>query len=82
MLPTLFILILLYLTSILTSSSSTTTSTSSSSSLDLKSESNNNKDVLLSLLQKVAGVYNDVNKQRGLEKTVLITACNHGFINH
>lgn len=45
-------------------------------------ESDINKEMLLSLLQKVAGVYNDVNKQKGLENIVLITACNHGFINH
>lgn len=34
------------------------------------------------LLQKVAGVYVDPEKQHGFEKTVVITACNHGFVNH
>jgi hypothetical protein len=48
---------------------------------DLLNETNN-KEKLLTLLQKVAGVYNNINKQKGLEKTVVITACNHGFINH
>lgn len=35
-------------------------------------------------LSKVAGIYHDIDKVRqyGLEKTVLVTACNHGFINH
>jgi len=55
---------------------------SSSSSLIDESNKQTNKDILLSLLKKVSGVYNNINKQKGLEKTVLITACNHGFINH
>lgn len=33
-------------------------------------------------LAKVAGVYKDPAKAKGLEKTVLITGCNHGFVNH
>jgi hypothetical protein len=34
------------------------------------------------MLEKVAGVYTDPAKTKGLEKTVLITACNFGFVNH
>ncbi len=35
------------------------------------------------LLQKSAGVYKDASKiTEDLKKTVLITGCNHGFINH
>lgn len=34
------------------------------------------------MLDKVAGVYTDPAKSKGLEKTVLITACNFGFVNH
>jgi hypothetical protein len=43
-----------------------------------------NKEELLKMLQRAAGVYNDENKvkQYSLQKTVLVTACNHGFINH
>lgn len=33
-------------------------------------------------LEKVAGIYKDPTKSKGLEKTVLITGCNHGFVNH
>lgn len=37
---------------------------------------------LLSLLEKTAGVYLDSSKVVGdLKKTVLVTGCNHGFIN-
>lgn len=34
------------------------------------------------MLDKVAGIYTDPTKAKGLEKTVLITACNFGFVNH
>ena len=34
------------------------------------------------MLDKVAGIYTDPSKAKGLEKTVLITACNFGFVNH
>ncbi len=37
---------------------------------------------LQSLLEKSAGVYIDKSKSKELEKTVLITACNHGYLNH
>jgi hypothetical protein len=33
-------------------------------------------------LEKVAGIYKDSSKSKGLEKTVLITGCNYGFVNH
>ncbi len=44
-----------------------------------------NKDELLKLLNRVAGVYTDPSKGPigvDLSKTVLITGCNHGFLNH
>lgn len=37
---------------------------------------------LKKMLDKVAGIYKDPSRSKGLEKTVLITACNHGFVNH
>ena len=37
---------------------------------------------LLSTLKKAAGIYKDQHLQVGLERTVLVTACNHGFLNH
>lgn len=37
---------------------------------------------LLSSLKKAAGVYKDRNLQVGLERTVFVTACNHGYLNH
>lgn len=33
-------------------------------------------------LVNVAGIYKDASKTKGLEKTVMITACNRGFVNH
>jgi hypothetical protein len=33
-------------------------------------------------LAKVAGIYKDPSKAKGYEKTVLITGCNRGFVNH
>lgn len=33
-------------------------------------------------LAEVAGLYNDPSKQRGFEKTVLITGCDQGYLNH
>lgn len=44
----------------------------------------NSKVELLKQLEKVAGVYKNESRSNGLklEKTVLITGCNHGFINH
>jgi hypothetical protein len=41
-----------------------------------------NKAELLNILQKVSGVYKDKEKARPYEKTVLVTGCNHGFLNH
>jgi hypothetical protein len=38
--------------------------------------------VLLKKLHEVAGVYVHIAKRQGLEKTVVITSCNHGFLNH
>jgi hypothetical protein len=38
--------------------------------------------VLLKKLHEVAGVYVNETKRKGLEKTVVITSCNHGFLNH
>ena len=40
------------------------------------------KTELKSLLAQMAGIYKDPTKSKGLEKTVLITGCNFGFINH
>lgn len=37
---------------------------------------------LKKVLEKVAGIYKDPARSKGIEKTVLITACNHGFVNH
>lgn len=39
---------------------------------------------LLKKLQEVAGIYKDANKAKsmGVDKAVLVTACNHGFLNH
>ena len=33
-------------------------------------------------LAKVAGIYIDPNKQSGYEKSVFVTACNLGYLNH
>lgn len=38
-------------------------------------------DTLLSALKRNAGVYRNETRV-GLEKTVLLTGCNHGFLNH
>lgn len=40
------------------------------------------KTELANQLAKVAGIYKDPSKSKGLEKTVLVTGCNYGFINH
>jgi hypothetical protein len=37
---------------------------------------------LILALESVAGVYKDKTKQIDLDKTVVITSCNHGYINH
>jgi hypothetical protein len=37
---------------------------------------------LESALKKAAGLYTDPQRQVGLEKTVLVTGCNYGFVNH
>jgi hypothetical protein len=42
----------------------------------------NQDHVLLKKLHEVAGVYVDETKRQGLEKTVVITSCNYGFLNH
>ncbi len=44
----------------------------------------NSKEELLQLLQKAAGIYKDESRITSidLKKTVLITGCNFGFINH
>ena len=34
------------------------------------------------VLGRAAGIYKDPKKQIGLEKTVFVTGCNYGFINH
>ena len=41
-----------------------------------------NSVTLLSMLKKSAGIYKDPLRQVGLERTVLVTGCNHGFLNH
>ena len=41
-----------------------------------------NSAILLSMLQKSAGIYKDPIRQVGLERTVLVTGCNYGFLNH
>ena len=41
-----------------------------------------NPVTLLSMLEKSAGIYKDPLRQVGLERTVLVTGCNHGFLNH
>ena len=51
----------------------------------LSSATENFDPVLFAKLQQVAGVYKEgfgIGKQRDLEKVVVITACNHGYINH
>jgi hypothetical protein len=47
-------------------------------------ESIRNNHELIAKLEQVKGVYEDSSKskQMGVENTVLITACNHGFLNH
>lgn len=37
---------------------------------------------LLLALQEVSGIYIDEARRKGFEKTVMITSCNHGYINH
>jgi hypothetical protein len=44
---------------------------------DIKPESD-----LLNVLQKAAGVYKDPKKNPALDKTVIITGCNFGYVNH
>ena len=39
-------------------------------------------DTLLSALTRNAGVFRNEKPRPGLEKTVLLTGCNHGFLNH
>ena len=39
-------------------------------------------DSLGEVLAKASGIYRDTNLQLGLERTVLVTGCNHGFLNH
>ena len=36
---------------------------------------------LSAILQRVAGVFKD-KPRKGMEKTILMTGCNHGFLNH
>lgn len=38
--------------------------------------------LLLEKLKEVAGIYKDKSKQKGLEKAVMITSCNHAYLNH
>ena len=40
------------------------------------------KVLLQTLLQNAAGIFVDPKRQIGLEHTVLVTGCNHGFLNH
>jgi hypothetical protein len=40
------------------------------------------KTLLEGLLQRAAGIFVDPLRQVGLERTVLVTGCNHGFLNH
>lgn len=40
------------------------------------------KTLLQGLLQRAAGIFVDPLRQVGLERTVLVTGCNHGFLNH
>ena len=46
--------------------------------------SNSGNEELLKKLQQVAGIYQDPSqaKAMGVEKAVMVTACNHGFLNH
>ena len=44
--------------------------------------SDDGKDKLRGLLQQAAGVYTDPQRQVGLERIVVVTGCNHGFLNH
>ena len=39
-------------------------------------------DTLRSVLEKSSGIFKDTARQVGLEKTVLVTGCNYGFLNH
>ena len=41
-----------------------------------------NSATLLNTLKKAAGVYKDQHLQVGLERTVFVTACNYGYLNH
>lgn len=53
--------------------------------MQLSAASNNTYADLLPLLEKVSGIYSQVpstSKHLSLEKTVIVTACNHGFLNH
>lgn len=54
----------------------------SGGSSDVAASSSNAE--LLKKLQEVAGIYKDASKAKamGVEKAVLVTACNHGFLNH
>ena len=49
-------------------------------------ESENSYETIGTVLERVAGVfYNDSNRAeygRNLDKTVVMTGCNHGFLNH
>jgi hypothetical protein len=53
----------------------------------IDSSNNNDNSELISLLEKVSGIYADPNSKpkgfkKSLDKTVIVTACNHGFLNH
>lgn len=37
---------------------------------------------LLSVLKESSGIFTDPKRQVGLERTVLVTGCNYGFLNH
>jgi hypothetical protein len=39
-------------------------------------------EALLTQVTKAAGVYVDPLRQKGFEKTVVVTGCNYGFLNH
>ena len=54
--------------------------------LTTQSGNESNYETIETVLQRVAGVFQNVSKRNeyggGLDKTVVMTGCNHGFLNH
>lgn len=45
-------------------------------------EESGGTNTLLSVLKEASGIFTDKKRQIGLERTVLVTGCNYGFLNH